>query len=372
VIEKFFFDGSFFSQETTAFLKTPVFGHTNFQWLFLLAALLLGMALRPLVQPAFKLLKKHNPLVKRRPDSFVAHFSAAPLERPIAWIFITALWIFALQGVRLSGQVALTLHHLLNAFFAYQVVKLVYYAVESIGKVMANYTKKTESLMDDQLVPFVTKSLKVLVVILGVLIVLQNFGLNVMSLLAGLGLGGLALALAAQDTAANVFGSITILLDRPFKVGDWVKIKDIEGTVEDIGFRSTRIRTFYNSQVTIPNSVMAKENIDNMGARPARRVRQILGLAYETPPARIEEFCSRVRFLITQNHIVVPESVIVSFTGFADSSLNILVNCNIQVSLGTEELAFQQNIYLEILKIAAEMKVDFAYPTRTVYQKTLQ
>lgn len=372
MIEKLFLNDSFFSPETIALLKATSLGHANYQWLFLLCALLLGMVLRPLVQPVFKLIKKHNPLIKRRPESFIAHFSAAPLERPIAWIFMIAIWIFALQAVKFSGQIAITLQHLLNAFFAYQVVKLVYYAVEAIGKVMAHYTKKTESLMDDQLVPFVTKSLKVLVVILGVLLVLQNFGLNVMSLLAGLGLGGLALALAAQDTAANVFGSITILLDQPFKVGDWVKIKDIEGTVEDIGFRSTRIRTFYNSRVTVPNSIMAKENIDNMGARPARRVRQILGLAYETPPDRIEEFCSRVRFLLNQNHIVVPNSVIVSFTGFAESSLNILVNCNIQVSLGTEELAFQQNIYLEILKIAAEMKVDFAYPTRTVYQKVIQ
>lgn len=372
MIEKFFLNGAFFNQETTDFLRSTTLGHANMQWVFLLSVLFLGIAFRPLVQLLLRLIKKNNPLVKRRPLSFTAHFSAAPLERPTAWIFIIALWIFAVHSTNFSGKVETTLNHFLNAFFAYQVVKLIYYAVEAFGKVMAAYTKKTESLMDDQLVPFVTKSLKVLVIVLGVLIVLQNFGLNVMSLLAGLGLGGLALALAAQDTAANVFGSITILLDQPFKIGDWVKIKDIEGTIEDIGFRSTRIRTFYNSQVTVPNSIMAKENIDNMGARPARRVRQVLGVAYETPPERIDEFCSRVRYLITQNHIVIPDSVVVAFTGFAESSLNILVNCNIQVNSGTEELAFQQNIYLEILKIAAEMRVDFAYPTRTVYQKALQ
>ncbi len=249
------------------------------------------------------------------------------------------------------------------------VIRLLYYAVDGLTAVFAQLALKTESTYDDQLVPFASKTLKVLVVVLGFLIVVQSFGLNVMSLLAGLGLGGLALALAAPDTAANLFGSITILFDNPFKIGDWVKVKDMEGTVEEIGFRSTRIRTFYNSLITIPNAMMAKETIDNMGVRPFRRIRQVLGVTYETESEKIEQFCEQIRYLLKQHSKVNPETVIVYFNNCNASSLDILVNFHLQVFTGPEELETQQQIFLEILKLAAKMKVDFAYPTQTVYHK---
>jgi MscS family membrane protein len=192
-----------------------------------------------------------------------------------------------------------------------------------------------------------------------------------MSLLAGLGLGGLALALAAQDTAANVFGSVAIMFDNPFKVGDWIKLKDAEGTVEEIGFRSTRIRTFYNSVVTLPNAMIAKEVVDNMGIRPARRIRQIIGITYETPIPMITQFCDEVRYMITNHPQVNADSVTVNFNNFNASSLDILVNFHIRVFTGPEEMELQQKIFIQILEIASRLKVDFAYPTQTTYSKNL-
>lgn len=370
-MEKFFFEEStLFSKELIEILKMKFFVMPNWKWGVLVTALALGIILRPLIQFIIKEIKQHNPFVKKFPKSFLAFFFQLQVERPLAWLIITIFWFASGDLLEFTGKMELYYNHILRGLFAIYFIRLLYYAVDAIGSVLMEVARGTESTYDDQLVPFAAKSLKTLVVILGVLIVLQSFGLNVMSLLAGLGLGGLALALAAQDTAANLFGSITILVDHPFKVGDWIKIKDMEGTVEDIGFRSTRIRTFYNSVIAIPNAMMAKETIDNMGIRPYRRVRQVLGLTYETPPEKIEQFCDQIRYMIKQHPKVNPDTVVVNFNNYGASSLDVLVVFHLQVFSGAEELEYQQTIFVEILNTAATMKIDFAYPTQTVYNKT--
>lgn len=367
-MEKFLFEESqWFSQEMIELLKATAFIMPTWKWLFLAMAFALGLLLRPLIQFALKEAKRHNPIEKKYPESFWAYFFKTESDRPLAWIIVILLWFAAGETVDLQGKFATYYSHFLRGLLAISIIRLIYYVVDAVCSLLKHITAKTPSTFDDQLVTFASKALKLIVITLGLLIVLQSFGLNVMSLLAGLGLGGLALALAAQDTAANVFGSITILFDRPFQVGDWIKIKDMEGTVEEIGFRSTRIRTFYNSLIAIPNAMMAKETIDNMGVRPARRVRQVLGLTYETSPEKIEEFCDRVRYLIKTDERVIPETVVVNFNNYNNSSLDVLVNFHLRVYTTQEELQHQQNIFVEILKIAAEMKVEFAYPTQTVY-----
>ncbi|QLY26552.1 mechanosensitive ion channel family protein [Bdellovibrio sp. KM01] len=369
-MEKFLFEGTqWFSAEFTSFLKHSYLVMPNWKWIILIGGIVAGFALRPIVQWCFKQLKIHNPIAKKFVKSFTAYFFRFEIERPLAWIFIILLWFAIDDAIEVSGKFETYYEYILKGMLGFHVIRLVYYCVDALGFVFADVAAKTESKMDDNLVPFATKTMKALVVILGFLLILQSFGLNVMSLMAGLGLGGLALALAAQDTAANLFGSVTILIDNPFQLGDWVKVKDMEGTVEEIGFRSTRVRTFYNSVITIPNAMMAKETIDNMGVRPFRRVRQIIGIAYETPPDRIKEFCDRVRYAIRQESVVVPDTVTVNFNGFADSQLNVLVQFHLQVFTGPEELERQQAIFIEILKIGAELKVDFAYPTQTVYYR---
>lgn len=370
-MEKFIFeDSAWFSQELVQILKATYFVMPTWKWCVLAIALVVGFVLRPLLQFILKEFKIHNPFTKKYPQSFSAYFLELKVEHPLAWILIIMLWFAVGDALGLTGKFEIYYNHFLRGLVAIYTIRLVYYAVDAGGSVLKHMAEKTESTYDDQLVPFATKSLKVLVVVLGVLIALQSFGLNVMSILAGLGLGGLALALAAQDTAANLFGSITILFDHPFKVGDLVKIKDIEGTVEDIGFRSTRIRTGYNSVITIPNAMMAKETIDNMGVRPFRRTRQVLGLTYETPPEKIEQFCEQVRYLVSQHPKVNPETVLVRFHNYNASSLDVLLVFHLQVFTAAEELEHQQNIFLEILKIASQLGVDFAYPTQTIYSKS--
>jgi MscS family membrane protein len=369
-LEKFFSqESAYFSHELLDFLNHRMILMPNWKWIALFSAIILLVILRPLIQWSLKEIKQHIPLFKKYPKSFGAYLSQTELERPLAWILVLTLLLMVSDGIELSGNFQKYYDNLMHAFMAFNLIRLCYFGVDALGHIFEDLAAKTESTYDDQLVPFATKSLKVLVIVLGFLIILQNFGLNVMSLLAGLGLGGLALALAAQDTAANLFGSITILIDHPFKIGDWVKIKDMEGTVEEIGFRSTRIRTFYNSVITIPNAMMAKETIDNMGERPARRIRQNVGITYETPPEKIEQFIDSIKYLIRQEPKVRQDTITVAFNAYQDSALNILINFHAEVSTSDEELGLQQKVFIEIIKLAASMKVDFAYPTQTVYYK---
>ena len=175
--------------------------------------------------------------------------------------------------------------------------------------------------------------------LIGGLFVLGNLGVNVTSLVAGLGLGGLAVALAAQDTIRNLLGGVTIFADRPFQVGDWVVVNDIEGTVEHVGFRSSRVRTFYNSVVTVPNARIVDTHVDNMGLRQWRRYKTTLGLAYQTTPDQVQAFVEGVRALIRSNPNMRKDYYIVEFHGFSAVTLDVLVYCFMRRRAGTTSCA---------------------------------
>ncbi|MDH5357095.1 MAG: mechanosensitive ion channel family protein [Gammaproteobacteria bacterium] len=225
----------------------------------------------------------------------------------------------------------------------------------------------TDNKFDDLLVPMITKSLKVFVVVIGVVFAADNLNINVTSLLAGLGLGGLAFALAAKDLLGNFFGSLTVLLDRPFHIGDWVIIDNVEGSVEEVGFRSTRIRTFYNSLVTLPNSVLTNTKIDNMGARRYRRMKTMLALTYDTSPEKIEAFCEGVRALIQLHPYMRKDYYQVYFNEYGAASLDILVYVFWETPDWNTELRERHRFLLDILRLAKQLDVEFAYPTQTLY-----
>ena len=184
---------------------------------------------------------------------------------------------------------------------------------------------ETESPMDDALVPLIEKAGKFLIVLAGLIILLQEWGFNITALLAGVSIGGVALAFAAQDTIKHLFGSAMIFIDRPFHIGDWIKVGDQEGTVEAIGFRSTRIRTFANSVLYVPNGKLADTNIDNYGLRHIRRYKTYLGLQYDTPPEKMEAFVQGLRKIVAEHPLTVNEEgkTHIYFNSYEASSLNI-------------------------------------------------
>lgn len=195
----------------------------------------------------------------------------------------------------------------------------------------------------------------------------NGLGLPVYSVVAGFGVGGIAIALAAKESLGNLLGSFTVMIEKPFRLGDYVRIGDIEGIVTQVGFRSTRVRTFYDSELSIPSSKIIESNIDNLGRRKARRVMTTLGVTYDTSPEKIRAFVDAVKELIAGHTHTSKENCLVAFNDFGDSSLNIVVSFFLNVPDRATELAQREDVLLKIVELAAGMGVEFAFPTRTLH-----
>lgn len=235
------------------------------------------------------------------------------------------------------------------------------------------YLKKwaagTESTIDDMLAPIVGKTLRLFIIVIGGIIIVQNLtGLKIGPLLASLGIGGLAVALAAKDSIANFFGTLTILFDKPFQVGQRITIDKYDGTVENVGFRSTRIRTLTGHLVTIPNEKLVNSSVENIGERPHIRWLTNIGITYDTPPEKVEKAVQIIREIL-ENHEGMNEDFPprVFFNGFNDWSLNIMVVVWYHPPNYWDYQAWLQNICLEIMRRFEAEDIDFAFPSQTIY-----
>ena len=240
--------------------------------------------------------------------------------------------------------------------------------VEVIDAGLRRLSEKTESKLDDQLVPLVRKSLRIFLVVVFTLFVAQNvFGLDITGWLAGLGIAGLAVSLAAQDSIKNLFGSITVLFDKPFTVGDWIVTDGLEGTVEEVGFRSTRIRTFYNSLITLPNANLINASVDNYGRRRYRRWKTHIGVQYDTTPDQLTAFTEGIRELVRSHPYTRKDYFQVWCHEFAASSLNILIYIFHEVPDWSTELRERERMFIDIVRLADKLGIQFAFPTQTVH-----
>lgn len=289
------------------------------------------------------------------------------IEKPSGYIFLVTYYFLTYSNLQFSVSISHFLSVTLEIALSAAVIWLLYNLTEVFSKYLGVITSKTETELDDQLVPLIRKTLRFFVIVMGVIAILQNNGYNVASLIAGLGIGGLAVALAARETLANFFGSVTIFMDRPFKIGDWIKTGDVEGTVEEVGFRSTRIRTFYNSLVSVPNSNIANTDIDNLGLRRYRRLKTVLNLTYSTTPEQMEAFVEGIKAIVKSNKHFRQDMYEVHFNSFGAHSLDVLVYVFFDVPDWSTELQQRHNFLLEVLRLAKEVGVEFAFPTQTLH-----
>tara|TARA_B100000749_G_scaffold280887_2_gene279949 strand:- start:3431 stop:4915 length:1485 start_codon:yes stop_codon:yes gene_type:complete len=357
------FNDPLFEEMVPLWAKEKNLGLSNWQWIGLLLVIIGGLIVKIVAEFGVIILMK---LTVHRKNS-IRHQLLQALEKPIGLVFATALWFVSIYFLKLDGVPLAVTNVVVKIVFSVSVIWACFNLANVLTKFLERVTEKTASEMDDQLVPLISKALRVFIVVFGILMTIQSLGFNIMSIMAGLGLGGLAFALAAKDTAANLFGSIMILIDRPFKVGDWVRASSSEGTVEEIGFRSTRIRTFYNSLVSVPNMEMATTTIDNMGARKFRRENITLGVTYDTRTDQIEAFMEGIKKIILDNPYTNKENFHVAFRGFGDSSLNIMVYYFVEVKDWSDELKAKQDINLKVLQLAESLDVSFAFPSQSVY-----
>ena len=351
----------------------PVSGHKKFLgielWQLIGLLLLFGLAtiiFFMMKKIVFLFLQKIQHQITKRNTNLeikkVLKKLAHPISLLVSLAFIDKIFPSFQFPLYINTWVFLALNIAGTVFWIYVFLKM----VQVIMKVYAQFTEKTKGKLDDQLVPILNNFLNGLVIAFGVFKLLGLFGVDTTTLLAGATIGGLAFALASQDTVRNLIGTIMIFLDKPFHIGDWIEAGEVVGTVEQVGFRSTMVRAADTSVYQIPNSKLSEIVINNKGLRLFRRYNTNLGVRYDTPPALIEAFVKGVREIIVIHPETRSDSYNVEFTGFGDSALLIMVNVYFKSLAWGVEQSSKHRLHMAIIKLASELGIDFAFPSTTV------
>ncbi len=293
------------------------------------------------------------------------------IARPLSLLLITLIIIPFEPMLQLPVNISRYVVLIIQALTPLFLTMAVYRAVDILGEYMVEVADRTENKLDDQLVPLVRKALKIFIVIIGALVVLQSLDFNITALLAGISIGGIALALAAQDTLKNLFGSLMIFLDRPFQIGDWINFSGVDGTVEEVGFRSTRVRTFANSLVYVPNGKLADMTIDNFGLREYRRFSTKIALTYDTPTVLIQQFVDGLREIVENHPNTRKDYYEIHMNNMNSHSLDVLFYIFFAVPSWSAELKARHEVILAIIELAENLGVRFAFPTQTLHVEDL-
>lgn len=294
-----------------------------------------------------------------------------PVAKITSFYLIVLLLSFLIRILQLPVEIYAWIIPVFDTLKPFLITVIFYKIVDVIAAYFASLAAKTESTLDDQLVPLIRKTLKALVILVGTLFVLRD-GLNfdIIPFLTGISIGGVAIALAAQDTIKNFFGSIMIFIDKPFQVGDWVTSGEIDGTVEEVGFRSTRIRTFRNSVMYVPNGKIADAVVDNHGLRQYRRFFTTLTITYDTPPELIEEFVKGLQEIVLAHPNTRKDYFNIYFYNLSAFSQDVMFYIFFEVPTWPEELKSRHEILIQIVKLANALGVRFAFPTQTLHMES--
>ncbi|MCK4440649.1 MAG: mechanosensitive ion channel family protein, partial [Sulfurovaceae bacterium] len=263
-----------------------------------------------------------HPLTKKT-KTFYDDRVLSALKEPISFSFI-------IIGVNLFFALLFINTHfiktIINTMIIYDIFWIIYELTHALREVIYKFTGKFNPELSHEMGNFILNIIRGIILFVGLGSILQLWGINVAGLVAGLGIGGLAFALAAKDTAANLFGSIALLLDKSIRIGEWIRIDGAEGVVENIGMRTTKIRSFEKSIITLPNQIIANTYIENFSRRGIRRIKIYIGLTYDTSSQQIEKIIADIKDML-KNHegISQTSTTLVNFTTFNDSSLDILV-----------------------------------------------
>ncbi len=308
-------------------------------------------------------------LIKKGRKSIARSF-VAPVARPASILIVFPLLLLLIPVLQLPMKINYYTIIVLKSLWPVFATIVGYRLVDVLGVYLEKLATKTESTLDDQLVPLVRKAIKIFVIIIGGLAILANLEIDIIPLLTGLSIGGLAFALAAQDTLKNFFGSIMIFIDKPFQIGDWITSGSIDGTVEEVGFRATRIRTFRNSVTYVPNAMLTDSTVDNHGLRRYRRFYTKISITYDTPTEVIKAFVEGLRKIVETHPHTRKDNYHVYLNDMADSALLVMFYIFFEAPDWGKELQYRHEVLLEIIKLAENLGVQFAFPTQTLHMET--
>ena len=296
-------------------------------------------------------------------------------ERQLVWkaasylsmLIILALLRMLVPTLLLPIQLAELTHKGLLIASTIILVLFLFRTIDLVMIYVRSWAASTEQKYDEQLLPIVRTTLIIIVVLGGLFQILNLLNVNVTALIAGVSIGGLALALAAQDTVKNLIGSAIVFTDRPFQIGDYIEWGGQAGTVEQVGFRSTRIRTGDTSLISVPNGTIANVAVTNKGMRTFRLFHLTPGVTYNTPPALVEQFIEGLHGLAKAHPMVNAEISYIYFNNMSASSLDIMFRVYLDVPSYAAELRTKEELLLGILRLAEVLGVHFAFPSSSVY-----
>ncbi len=292
------------------------------------------------------------------------------VEEPIVFIFIIVGLQIAFSFLEITDPLIVGIfgnitYILILLAVAYTAVKAVDHFLETV---MAPIVAKTDSKLDDQLMPILSKVLKLVIVAFTGLTILTHVGQDITAIIAGLGIGGLALAFAAQQTLTDIFGGFSIFVSQPFVTGDRVKFDGVDGVVEEVGSRNTRIRSLDGRLITVPNGKVASAALTNVSSEPARKVKMTLGTTYDTSTAKQKEALKILKEILA-SHKNIKQNPTVYFKEFADFSLNIGVIYWINEKSWAKITKTINDVNFEIKEQFEKAEIDFAFPTQTIELK---
>jgi len=345
-------------------LEQIFYGNTLHDWLISLVIILGAMVLNKTIVLLNKhVIQKLTSKTKNRLDDILFKMLESPV---LLGISLFAIWIAAKRlnlGLPLENLIA-------KSFRVLTVINITWFAARLVNALIEEYLvpqveQNDHKRIDNHLMSIIRRTVLAIIWAIGIVMALGNVGVNVATLIGGLGLGGLAFALAAQDTIKNIFGGFTIFTDRPFRIGDRIKVDGFDGFVEDIGIRSTRLRTLEKRIVTIPNYKIVEASVENISNEPMRRVLMKLGLTYNTTPEKMNEAMSILKDMPQKVKNIESKDLVVAFTDFTEFALVITFVYFIKRQADVMETPSQVNS--EILRAFNEAGLQFAFPTQTIY-----
>lgn len=360
---------SFFSDLGTS----DFLGVSMWRYIVALAVLIFGFALKKflevvVVRALIRLFSK----TKNRYDDMVVEALSKPMS---AFVLVGCVYLATITiatGLELNAVSRQLIHKSYLVAIGFIAVWALYRLVDVFASYLDHAVSSDDDAVKGQFVPVIKQSLRIFTVIIGVLTILASLDVNIKALLGGLGIGGVAIALAAQDAVGNFIGTISIFTDRPFKVGDWIIVGGkVDGNVEQIGFRSTKVRTWPKTLMSIPNKVLATEIVDNWSRMNKRRVKMTVGVTYSTSPEQMAELVRRINEMLTQDEGVNQEFMLVRFTDFGPSSLDIFLYYFTKSVQWAEHLAVREGVNLKIMGIIRDMGLSIAFPTRSIHVESL-
>ena len=322
---------------------------------WLLRRLLTWLVLRPLAR-----------ILERR-QSDLDDIVLGIVENPVRLLVIAPGLLIV--GVLLPGDdnTVQFFTQLARSFVIFALFAALYNSIGIIVESSPRLHNVTGITLDEQLLPFLRTALRVLVLALALVTLLQEWHYDVNGLLAGIGLGGLAISLAAQDTVANLFSFATIISDKPLREGEFIRTPSVTGIVEEVGARAVRIRQLDQALVTVPNTMLTGAPVINFSRMEKRRLDVTVGVTYDSTSSDLRALVDRLRAMLKARDKVDPETVNVFFSGFGDSSLNILIRCNVTEPAWGDFMEEQHKILLTIMDIIEDLGLSVAFPSRTLY-----